>query len=132
MKVTGIFFAFAAALFYSLSLIYNLVSHEIVGTTGLALTGGLATIVGFYMLYTARRVGDLPEDMLFAEVHQADPDYGFFPPHSWWPLPVGFFCGVIAMGLIFAVWLFILGVAGLLLSVTGWLFEYYRGDHLTW
>ncbi len=132
MRITGIFFALAAALYYSLAVIYNLVSHEVIGTTALGLTGGLATIVGFYMLYTARRVGDLPEDLPLAEVHHADADYGFFPPHSWWPLPVGFFVGVIAMGLIFAVWLLILGLAGLMLSVTGWLFEYYRGDHLTW
>jgi len=132
MRVTGLFFAWAAALYYAVATIYWFVAHEPVGTTAIALTGGLATIVGFYMLFTSKRVGALPEDQLLAEVEHADSEYGFFPPHSWWPLPVGLFAGVISMGLIFAAWLLVLGVVGLLISVTGWLFEYYRGDHLTW
>lgn len=132
MRVTGLFFAWAAALYYFVAGIYWVVAHEPVGTTALTLTGGLATIVGFYMIYTSKRTGDLPEDQLLAEVEHADADYGFFPPHSWWPLPVGLFAGVTALGLIFAAWLLVLGVVGLLVSVTGWLFEYYRGDHLTW
>lgn len=132
MKVTGRFFAIAAVLYYLVALIYWTVSHEIVGTTGLSLTGGLATIVGFYMLFTARRLGALPEDQPLAEVHDADNAYGFFSPHSWWPLPVGFFAAVIALGIVFAAWLLVAGILGLMLAVTGWLFEYYRGDHLTW
>lgn len=132
MKVTGLFFAWAAVAYYLVSGIYWWVSQEVIGTTVLALTGGLATIVGFYMLFTAKRIGDLPEDSLSAEVHMADNEYGFFSPHSWWPLPVGLFAGVIALGIVFAAWLLVLGIVGLLVAVTGWLFEYYRGDHLTW
>lgn len=132
MRVTGLFFAWAAALYYLVATIYWFVAHEPVGTTAIGLTGGLATIVGFYMLFTAKRIGDLPEDQLFAEVEQADNEYGFFSPHSWFPLFVGLFAGVIAVGLIFAAWLLVLGIVGLLVAVTGWLFEYYRGDHLTW
>lgn len=132
MKVTGLFFAWAAFAYYVVAGIYWWVAQEVIGTTVLALTGGLATIVGFYMLFTAKRIGELPEDSLFAEVHQADNDYGFFSPHSWWPLPVGLFAGVIALGIVFAAWLLVLGIVGLLVAVTGWLFEYYRGDHLTW
>jgi len=132
MKVTGLFFAWAAFAYYVVAGIYWWVAQEVIGTTVLALTGGLATIVGFYMLFTAKRIGELPEDSLLAEVHQADNEYGFFSPHSWWPLPVGLFAGVIALGIVFAAWLLVLGIVGLLVAVTGWLFEYYRGDHLTW
>ena len=132
MKVTGRFFAIAAVLYYLVAAIYWTVAHEIVGAIAISLTGGLATIVGFYMLFTAKRVGDLPEDQPFADVTHADNEYGFFPPHSWWPLPVGLFTGVIMWGVVFAAWLVVVGVVGLLISVTGWLFEYYRGDHLTW
>ena len=35
---------------------------------------------------------------------------------------------IIALGLIFAVWVIVLGVAALLLAIIGWLFEYYRGE----
>jgi len=34
----------------------------------------------------------------------------------------------IAMGLVFAVWVIVLGGAVLLLGIVGWLFEYYRGE----
>lgn len=132
MKVAGRFFAWSAALYYLVAAIYWFVSAEVIGTTVLALTGGLATIVGFYFLFTDKRIGTLPEDSPTAEVHHADSDYGFFSPHSWWPLPVGLFAGVIALGIVFAAWLLVLGIVGLLIAVTGWLFEYYRGDHLTW
>jgi hypothetical protein len=45
----------------------------------------------------------------------------------WWPLAVGFSTFVVSLGLIFAVWLLIMGVVLLLLSLVGLVFEYYRG-----
>jgi hypothetical protein len=35
---------------------------------------------------------------------------------------------MIVLGLIFAVWLIVLGVAALVLGLVGLLFEYYRGE----
>ena len=35
---------------------------------------------------------------------------------------------MIAMGLVFAVWVIVLGGAVLLLGIVGWMFEYYRGE----
>ncbi len=132
MKVTGTFFAWAAALYYLVAGIYWLVAHEIVGAIAISLTGGLATIVAAYMLLTARRVGELPEDQPMAEPHHAEDEYGFFSPHSWWPMAVGLNAGVVALGLVFAAWLLILGLVALLISVAGWQFEYYRGEHVNW
>ena len=40
MKVTGLFFAWAAVAYYLVSGIYWWVSQEVIGTTVLALTGG--------------------------------------------------------------------------------------------
>ena len=132
MKIAGRIFIFSAVMYYIAAAVYWWVAAEVVGTTVIALTGGMATIVGFYMLFTQQRLGRQPEDVRDAEIHEADAEYGFFSPHSWWPLPVGLFSGVVSLGLVFAAWLLVLGVVGLLASVAGWLFEYYRGDHLTW
>lgn len=129
MKVTGVFFAWAAGLYYFVAGIYWLVSHEIVGSISIGLTGGLATIVAVYLLLTSRRIGELPEDQPFAEPHQADSEYGFFSPHSWWPLAVGFAAFVTTLGFIFAAWMFAFGIILLMIAVSGWLFEYYYGDH---
>jgi hypothetical protein len=80
------------------------------------------------VLYTSRRVGIRPEDDPNANIEDADPDYGFFSPHSWWPLVLGFSTMVTALGLVFAVWLLILGVGLLMFALVGFMFEYYRGE----
>ena len=128
MKIEGWVFALGAIFFVPLSAIYWYLSRDPVGTTALALSGGLALIVGFYVLYSSKRVYPRPEDRLDGEIDEADPEYGFFSPHSWWPLFVGLGAFIIALGLIFAVWVIVLGVAALLLAIIGWLFEYYRGE----
>lgn len=128
MKIEGWVFALGAIFFVPLAAIYWYLSRDPVGTTALALSGGLALIVGFYVLYSSKRVYPRPEDRLDGEIDEADPEYGFFSPHSWWPLFVGLGAFIIALGLIFAVWVIVLGVAALLLAIIGWLFEYYRGE----
>lgn len=116
-----LFYTFVAAIYWYLS-------RDEVGTTALALTGALAFLIAFYALYTSKRVYPRPEDRLDAEVDEADPEYGFYSPHSWWPLVVAMGAAVIMLGLIFAVWLLVFGVAVLLVALIGWLFEYYRGE----
>ena len=127
MKVGGIIFAIGAVFFIMISGVYWLVSRDPIGTTALALCGGLAILVAFYVLYTSKRLSPMPEDRMNAEIDEADPEYGFYSPHSWWPLPVGFAAMLIALGFIFGAWLVVLGVSVLMIAVIGWLFEYYRG-----
>lgn len=127
MKVGGWSFALGAIFFLLVGGIYYYVSGDEIGTTALVMTGGLAFLVAFYVLYTDKRLDGLPEDRANAEVDEADPEYGFYSPHSWWPLPVGFAAMLIALGFIFAAWLVVLGVSVLMIAVIGWLFEYYRG-----
>jgi len=128
VKIEGWLFALGAAFFIPLSAIYWWFSRDPAGTTALALSGGLAVIVGFYVLFTAKRVYPRPEDRMDGEIDQADPEYGFFSPHSWWPLFIGLGAFIIALGLIFAVWVIVVGLTALLLALVGWLFEYYRGE----
>ena len=128
MKVEGLIFALGTAFFVLVATIYWYVSRDPIGATALALCGGLAFLVAFYLLYTSKRVYPRPEDRLNAEIDEADPEYGFFSPHSWWPLAVAFSTFVVVLGLIFAVWVVVLGVTLLMLGLIGWMFEYYRGD----
>ena len=128
MKVEGRIFALGAAFFFIVAAIYWYFARDPIGTTALTLCGGLALLVAFYVLYTAKRVFPRPEDRLDGEIDEADPEYGFFSPHSWWPLVMGFATFVVVLGLIFAVWVIAVGVVFLLIALVGWLFEYYRGD----
>ncbi len=129
MKVEGLLFASGVAFFGIVSVIYWVFSEEPAGTTALAFTGGLALLVGYYVLFTARRVGARPEDRNDGDIEEAAGEYGFFSPHSWWPLPTALAASMTGMGLIFGWWLVFLGVLALGLAIIGFVFEYYRGEH---
>jgi len=128
VKIEGLLFVLGSAFYLVVAGIYWYFSRDQIGTTALALTGALAFLVGFYVLYTSKRVYPRPEDRLNGEIEEADPEYGFFSPHSWWPLALGVSVTVVTIGLIFAVWVIVFGVFLLFLSLVGWLFEYYRGE----
>ncbi len=129
MKIEGWLFGAGAIFYIIVTVAYTLLSGDVtVGLPLLLFTGFLALIVGYYVLFTARRVYPRPEDRQDGEIDEADPEYGFFSPHSWWPLVVALGAATIAMGLVFAVWVIVLGGAVLLLGIVGWLFEYYRGE----
>ena len=57
-------------------------------------------------------------------------ELGFFPPYSWWPLWCALTLGVMVYGTALgAWWLLIIGVALGAVALSGWIFEYYRGEH---
>ena len=124
MKIEGGLFMSGAIFYFIISYIYWIMSEEVVGTTALALTGGLALIIGFYVLATGKRIGIRPEDRLDAEIEEADADYGFFSPHSWWPLPTGMSAVAVGLGLIIGWWFTLIAVTALVISVIGWVTEY--------
>jgi len=128
MKIEGRLFAAGSAGFASIAAIYWYTAHDPIGTTGLTMSALLAALVAFYTLYTSKRVWPRPEDRLDANIDEADPEYGFFSPHSWWPLVIGVAVMFTALGLVFAVWLIALGVFALVFGLIGWMFEYYRGE----
>ena len=128
MKIEGLLFALGSAFYLAIAAIYWYFSRDVIGTTALALTGVLAFLVAFYVLYTSKRVYPRPEDRLNGDIEEADPEYGFFSPHSWWPLAIGISAAIIGVGLIFAVWIIVFGVFMLFMSLFGWMFEYYRGE----
>ena len=116
------------ALFYLLVAgVYWIMSHDEAGTTALVLTGGLAAMVGFYLLVTANRMDTQPDDNPDGEIWEADPDYGHFSPHSWAPLMVGIAAAITFAGLAFAAWIVAAGLVLVIMTSAYWLFEYYRG-----
>lgn len=129
MNLGGKLFAWGCVFYFVVAAVYGYMSKDPVGTTALALTGGLAFLIAFYVLFTAKRIGPLPEDNPAAEISDADQEYGFFSPHSWWPLMVGVGTTVFVVGFIFTAWVAVLGAMALVFSVAGYTFEYYRGVH---
>ena len=129
MKAEGFIFAILAVFFAVITPIYWFMSHDPTGTSALVLTTLLALLVGFYALLTARRIGPRPEDRKDAEIEEGAGELGFFSPHSWWPLFCALSLSVVVLGIVFGWWLFIIGAGFGVVSVLGFVFEYYRGEH---
>ncbi len=130
MKSGGYLF-FLGGLFYIITgSIYYAVTREPVGTTALILTAGLAELVAFYLLFTQNRIGYQPEDNDQGEQNEAPADYGFYSPHSWWPMIVAGSAAFTFVGFIFAAWIFLMGLGFVLFSVSGWLFEYWKFERV--
>lgn len=129
MKLEAKLFFIAMAFYLAVGALYGFWSKDETGTVLLLFTGGMALIVAFFAYHVSRKVYPRPEDDDNAFPEDANLDYGFFPPHSWMPLPLAASCAVVVLGLVFAVWMVVLGVVLLLFSLIGWVFEYYRGDH---
>jgi len=125
MKTGWMLFVGLAFFYAVVSVIYWLVGGEAVGITAIGLSGGLAAIIGFYLWFTNKRLGNLlPEDNQSGEISDGAGELGFYSPHSWWPLPVAFCMVLSGLGLLIGWWLTLIAVGGILISVLGFVLEY--------
>ncbi len=129
MKVEGKLFAWGCAFFLLVALVYGVLSKDVTGIVLLIFTGALAFIIAFFLLQVSKRTYPRPEDRKDALQEDADMDYGFYSPHSWWPLAVGACTALTLFGVVYAAWMVVTGAALLILSLIGFVFEYYRGDY---
>ena len=127
MKLAGKLFIGGAVFYFLVAGVYWFISNDEVGTVALALTGFLSAMIGFYLVVTARRLPDQPEDLDDAEIWDADVDYGFYSPYSWAPLMVGASAAITFAGLAFAAWIVAAGAVLIVMSSAYWVFEYYSG-----
>jgi Cytochrome c oxidase subunit IV len=109
--------------------IYWFMSHEITGTAALILTFFLVLMISAYFGIIAKRIDPRPEDRKEGEIAEGAGELGFFPPQSVWPLYCGLTMVLVALGPVFGWWLMILGFGVGIITCTGWIYEFYRGDH---
>lgn len=127
MKTSWILFLGLSLFYVIMAIIYWQVGGEPVGITAIGLSAGLSLIVGFYLWFTSKRLGNvLPEDNQLGEIADSAGEMGFFSPHSWWPLPVALSACTVGLGLIIGWWLVLIGVGSLIISIMGFVLEYER------
>ncbi len=129
MKVEGYLFIGCAFFFGASDIVYWYFSKDPTGTTALALAVLLAALIGYYTLFTGRRLPERPEDSPDGEIDEGVGELGFFSPHSWWPLFVSLGAATAAIGAAVGWWLFLIGMLATVLAVIGFVFEYYRGHY---
>lgn len=108
---------------------YWFITGDPTGTAALTMTFGLCLLITFYLGFHANKMDPRPEDNKAGEVAEGAGELGFFPPYSWWPLWCALALAVIVLGVIFGWWLFFIGVVIGSITLNGWVFEFYRGEH---
>ena len=125
MKVSWQLFIGLALFYVLMTVIYWQVGGEPVGIGGMLLAAALAGMVGFYVWFTQRRIGQiLPEDNLTALISDGAGELGFYSPHSWWPLPVALSMCALTLSLIIGWWLTVISLGALVISFIGMVTEY--------
>src|SRR6202020_2150845 len=124
MKVEGYLFLGCAIFFGGSDYVYWHFSHDPTGSTALAIAVGLAFLIGFYVLFTGRRLTPRPEDEREGEGIQGTGELGVFSPQRWWALFLALAAAVAAMGVAIGWWLFLMGILMVLLATIGFVFEY--------
>ena len=131
MKVQGKMFLWLAVFILVMGIVYGVWSKEPAGSTALFMGFGLCIMIGYYLAFTARRVDQLAQDNDEADVADEAGEVGFFSPHSWQPLALGFGGALAFMAVVFGWWLAYFSAPLLLIGLFGWVFEYYRGENRT-
>lgn len=134
MRTEGrIFNAVALFLYLSAGLYYwwtkrDLGEPEPIGIVALILSGTLLAMCGLYFGFVARRIEPRPEDRSDADISEGAGEVGFFSPGSYWPLGLAMSATMTGVGTVFWMpWLIAVGVAAVLFTTGGLLFEYYTG-----
>ena len=125
MKVSWQLFISLALFYVLMTVIYWQIGGEPVGIGGMLLAAALAGMVGFYVWFTQRRIGQiLPEDNLTAQISDGAGELGFYSPHSWWPLPVALSMCALTLSLIIGWWLTVISLGALVISIIGMVTQY--------
>jgi hypothetical protein len=123
-----------AAYFLLLTTVYTVWAQiywsdtEWVGTLAIGLSAILCIFIAFYLQIQQKNQGGvLPEDRLDAEIDDGDPELGYFSPWSWWPVFLAGGAALAMVGLSVGVWVALYALPLVLVGLTGWTYEYYRG-----
>lgn len=128
------------AFFLLMGIVYtwwNIIEHpsfewyqaiEWVGTIALFFAVFMSGLIGFYVSRVHKaQGGELPEDILTADIDDGDPEMGEFSPWSWWPLVLAFSAALAMIGFAVGTFMIPIGIGVFVIALVGWVFEYYRG-----
>ncbi|MFE8943494.1 cytochrome c oxidase subunit 4 [Streptomyces sp. NPDC007856] len=131
MRIQGRMFIWLSVFILIMAIVYGVWSKEPAGTTALFLAFGLSVMIGFYLGFTARRVDAGAQDDKEADVADDAGELGFFSPHSWQPLLLGFGGAIAFLSIAVGWWLIYFSAPFIVVGLFGWVFEYYHGESRT-
>ncbi|MET9297321.1 cytochrome c oxidase subunit 4 [Streptomyces sp. NPDC003077] len=124
MKVEAYLFAGVAFFFLVTDVLYAVGSREPAGIAALTMSFVMLTLIGFYFGVMYRRKGRRPEDRKGAEIRERVGRLDFFPPHSVYPVLTATGSAVFAVGVVYGLWLALIGLGVLLGGAFGLVFQF--------
>ncbi|MET8449531.1 cytochrome c oxidase subunit 4 [Streptomyces sp. NPDC005209] len=124
MKVEAMLFGGVGLFFAGAAVLYGVWSRDPTGTAALIVAFGMAAVISFFCTMQYVRKGRRPQDLAGAEVADGAGPLEFFPAESGWPLVTALGFAVTATGVVFGLWLFLIGLGVLASGVLGLVFQY--------
>ncbi|MFE3637510.1 cytochrome c oxidase subunit 4 [Streptomyces sp. NPDC059168] len=124
MKSEGYLFAAVALFFLLTDAAYIWFAREPAGIAALSVAFGMSSVISVFCLVNHRRKGLRPEDRPDGEIRERSGTIDFFPPHSAYPVITALGAAVIAVGLVYGVWIVLVGFGLLWPGVFGMVFQF--------
>lgn len=124
MRTESVFFGGVAVFFAGAAGLYGWWAREPAGSAVLVVAFLMAALISFFTAVQYRRKGLRPQDRTDAEVADGAGPLEFFPPDSRWPIVTALGFALTATGVVFGLWLFLIGGVVLARGVAGFVFQY--------
>ncbi|MFF9076543.1 cytochrome c oxidase subunit 4 [Streptomyces sp. NPDC014735] len=124
MRPEARLFAGVALFFLFTGAAYIWFAREPAGATALTVSFLMSALVSFFCWANHRRRGARPEDRPDSDIQERSGLVDFFPPHSAYPVTVAVGMVLMALGVVYALFLFLIGLAVTLCGVFGMTFQF--------
>lgn len=124
MKQESFLFCGVALFFAVTAAAYAWFSGEPAGTAALIVSFLMSSLIAFFLWVQHTRRGDRPQDRKDAPVHEASGPLAFFPARSYYPVFAAAGAALTALGVVYGLWLFLIGLGVLAPGVAGFAFQY--------
>lgn len=123
MKTESRVFVISGGFLAGAGLVYYATSRERAGAAMLVLGAVASLLVGIYLARQSARAADRPEDRPDALPAEGTGELGWFPSASIWPFGISAGAVLIANGLVFGIWLVLMGTVLMAACLVGYTLE---------
>ncbi|MCC3655566.1 cytochrome c oxidase subunit 4 [Streptomyces sp. S07_1.15] len=125
MRAEALVFTGVAAFFGVVTTVYVIWgSVEPAGTAVLLISFLMASLVSLFLWIQYRQRGTRPQDRRRAAVHESAGPLAFFSPRSYYPVLTAAGAALLGVGVVYGLWLFLVGVGVLIPGVAGFVFQH--------
>jgi Cytochrome c oxidase subunit IV len=124
MKAEALLFTGVATFFAVVSACYLPFSRDTAGNAALVVSFLMSSLIAVFLWAQYLRHGSRPQDRPNADVREGAGPLAFFPPRSYYPVFTALGTAIAGLGVIFGMWLFLIGIGIIAPGVAGFVFQH--------